>query len=387
MLKEPFYGHYLSSFHKASHEQGDTDSPPLEIKLKDNSNIQFVCQLQSWNALNEDQQLGALKHEALHLVLGHPFGRHSYADSARFDLAADLVVNQYIEPHQLTDNAPTLERVNAWLSRQGQPGLEPHRELAYYYGQLPASAQMPGANVDGAGAGHQNWNALGQLQQASRALLEQQLDSKLEQSAQRTEQVNARARGLLPANVLEALEQAIARRRPTVNWRRLLRLFASSARRTSVKNTLRRPSKRYGTTPGTRIQPHQHILVAVDTSASVDDGQLQLFFEELHHIWRAGAQLTVVECDTQIQRQYLYRGEPPAEVQGRGGTCFDQPIECANRLRVDAIVYFTDGEAPPPEVPARAPLLWLIHSDRVAPINTPLRHCGRVIPMAPAEHR
>lgn len=333
--------------------------------------------------MTEPQQLGALKHAALHLVLGHPFGRHQYADSGRFDLAADLVVNQYLSPAQLATNAPTLEQTNQWLTGLGQPQLEPHHELAYYYQRLPQSSQFQGKQgFDGVGQGHQSWNTLGQLGEARRALISQQLDSKLEESAQRTEQVNASARGLLPASVLEALEQAIARRRPTVNWRRLLRLFAASARRTSVKNTLRRPSKRYGTTPGTRIQPHQHILVALDTSASVDDQQLNHFFAELHHIWRAGAELTIVECDTEIKRQYRYKGEPPKQVSGRGGTCFDAPIEVANRLRVDATIYFTDGEAPPPEVPARAPLLWLIHNDRISTQNTVLRQCGRVIPMA-----
>lgn len=383
MLNEPFYGHYLSSFHKATLEQGDEGTAPLEIKLKENSNIQFTCHFTPWAVLSESQQLGALKHEALHLVLGHPFGRHQYANSARFDLAADLVVNQYLSPEQLAPNAPTLELVNQWLTGLGHPELEPHRELGYYYQRLPQSNQFPSnQGVDGAGLGHQSWNALGQLDEAHRSLVSQQLDSKLEESAQRTELVNARARGLLPASVLEALAQAIARRRPTVNWRRLLRLFASSARRTSVKNTLRRPSKRYGTTPGTRIQPHQHILVALDTSASVDDQQLKRFFEELHHIWRAGAELTIVECDTEIKSQYRYRGEPPKAISGRGGTCFDAPIEMANRLRVDATIYFTDGEAPPPEISARAPILWLIHNDRTSIKNTPLRQCGRVIPMA-----
>ncbi len=388
MLKEPFYGHYLSSFHKATQQHSDTNPPLLEIKPIGNSDIQISYCHQQWQTLSDDLALGALKHEALHLVLGHVFLRSAYSDSARFDLAADLVVNQYLSAEQLAPDAVSLAAVNHWLEALGRASLEANRELDYYYQALPPSSQQPQCpGVGQSGQGHGSWNRLSTQSQAQQSLVRQQLESKLLQSAQRTEVSNAQSRGLLPAMVLAAVEEALSRRRPVVNWRRLLRLFAASAQRTFVKNTLRRPSKRYGTTPGTKIQPHQHILVAVDTSASVDDQQLQIFFEEMHHIWRAGAQLTVVECDTKINRQYAYQGKPPEAVVGRGGTDFNAAIDTANRLRVDATIYFTDGEAPAPEVRPRAPLLWLIHGLRSVDNAHSLSHCGRVIPMATDPHR
>ncbi|MFC6978421.1 VWA-like domain-containing protein [Microbulbifer taiwanensis] len=344
--------------------------------------MRLLCRNEAWHALDEAQQLGALKHEALHLVLGHLLLRPDYADKGRFDRAADLVANQYLAPTQRCPGAITLEQVNAWRAELGRPALEAQRELAYYYRLLPPSGgEGRGAGEGLARAGHDNWAAFAQLPEARRSLLDQQLQGRLEQAALRAE-LEGSGRGLLPGAVLAAVEQLLARRRPSLNWRRALRLFAASSRRTSVRNTLRRPSKRYGTTPGTRIQPHQRLLVAVDTSASIDDAQLSAFFAEINHLWRAGAEIILVECDTAIQRSYSYCGTAPQGVQGRGGTDFTAPVEYANRHRFDGIVYFTDGQAPPPAVRPRVPLLWLLHGDAGDADRSRLTSCGRVIPMA-----
>jgi predicted metal-dependent peptidase len=68
----------------------------------------------------------------------------------------------------------------------------------------------------------------------------------------------------------------------------------------------------------------------------------------------------VVECDMVIQRTYPYRGILPQLVVGRGGTLFDAPLAWANAQRPDAVIYFTDGQAPAPQVAARMPVLWVI---------------------------
>lgn len=411
MLSEPFYGHYLASLQKQLMSKGDTNAsvlePVLEIVLHGATDVALVCHSQRWQALSLQQQVGALKHEALHLVLGHIFQRNCYVDKRRFDLAADLVVNQYLSPQQLLPNTITLDGVNQYRQAHNLPRLEPLRELNYYYQALMVQGiaaqglaaqglvdqSLAALPLDKSGGSsnqlelsrHQSWGDFGKQTQAQNGLIEQQLAGKLDTAAQRTEMSNGI--GNLPAAIVAMLEQVRQARNPVLNWRRALRLFASSSRRTSVKNTLRRPSKRYGTTPGIKIQQHQRLLVAIDTSASVDDEQLQLFFEEVQHIWRAGSEITIVECDTEIKRQYLYRGVAPDKITGRGGTHFDEPILLANQQRFDGTIYFTDGEALAPTTLPRKPLLWLIHSesligDRDKQAFEHLKPSGRVIPMS-----
>ncbi|PQJ50450.1 hypothetical protein BTO01_26235 [Vibrio jasicida] len=390
MLSEPFYGHYLASLQKQVMATGDTNSPNLasvlEIKLHGSCDVELVCDLAHWQTLNPQQQVGALKHEALHLVLGHVFQRGGYADKARFDLAADLVVNQYLLAEQILPHAMTLECVNKYLVTQGQPPLAPLREVRYYYLALMSLPLQNGFTQQQLSQSqHNSWGEVYEQAHAQQGLLEQQLNGKLENAAQRTELCHAI--GSLPSAIVAILEQVRLARNPVLNWRRALRLFANSSRRTSVKNTLRRPSKRYGTTLGIKIQPHQRLLVALDTSASVDDEQLKLFFDEVHHIWRAGAEITIVECDTEIKRQYQYQGDMPSEISGRGGTCFDEPIHLANQQRFDGTIYFTDGEALALTVQPRKPLLWLLHSTRGTQTFDHLQLSGRVIPMHMATKR
>ncbi|GAA4887191.1 vWA domain-containing protein [Ferrimonas pelagia] len=417
MLQEPFYGHYLTGLQKVSQplSEDNGDKAPLTLQLHNMTDVQVTVNDVCWQALTPEQQLGALKHEVLHLVLGHLTLRGDFADKARFDLAADLVVNQYLPSHQLATNAATLESLNRLRQEAGLAPLSRGRDVAFYYQALAQGIVPPSAASQAQSSGHgdatasnatgktsdegenlaappvdwqpshASWQPFAQLEKFSQSLLKQQLAHKQVQMAERVA-FSPSMREQLPGIVLEALQSAVEARRAIVDWRRLLRLFTNSSRKTRVKNTLRRPSRRYGTTPGIKIQSQQHVLVAIDTSASVNHKQLATFFTELNHIWRAGAEITVVECDSEIQRTYSYKGEPPQNVSGRGGTEFTPVIAEANRLRVDAIVYFTDGEAPPPQLSPRAPLLWLIHThaNNTATLRTDLaalRRYGRVIPM------
>ena len=145
-----------------------------------------------------------------------------------------------------------------------------------------------------------------------------------------------------------------------INWRGMLRLFAGRAASTRLRNTIQRPSKRFGTVPGVKIRRRQRLMVALDTSGSIGQEDLEPFFNEIFQLWRSGAEVEIVECDTRISRRYAYRGATPDAVEGRGGTNFSEPIDLANLERPDALIYFTDGFAEPPQIAPKVPTLWVI---------------------------
>jgi predicted metal-dependent peptidase len=145
-----------------------------------------------------------------------------------------------------------------------------------------------------------------------------------------------------------------------------LRLFGASSRRTRVVHTIRRVSKRYGTRPGIKIKRFQKLLVAIDTSGSIDTDALELFFSEVRGMWRNGAEITVLECDAVVQRVYPYRGEMPNVVSGGGGTDFDPVFEYINTQRkiiYDGLIYLTDGWADTPTIRPACRVLWVITPD------------------------
>ena len=153
-----------------------------------------------------------------------------------------------------------------------------------------------------------------------------------------------------------------------VDWRRVLKLFSESSSKTKIKNTLKRPSKRYGTTPGIKIKHHQKLLIAIDTSGSISEEEYHDFFSELYHIWKRGSIVRVVECDAEIQHVYDYKGITPKVIHGGGGTDFNPPIVYANNVfNPDALIYFTDGHAAVPTVQAKVPVLWVISREGITP--------------------
>ena len=353
LIKEPFYGHFFVNILKEEEQKSDNiyvviDGSFIVIKVSENYWNNTLC--------TDDLKYGAIKHQILHIVFRHILKTKDFGNRKFFDIACDLVVNQYIEKHQLTENAITLNSFP-------ELDLSPHMPLEYYYAQLVEKQDNMGngerspeiSDIDGDQSDqHQKWNT---PSDATFKVLEDEVNHLIRKIAEKT---NSREFGNLPAGIQEQLKKVMESLKPSMNWRRTLRLFNCSSSKTYIKSTIHRVSKRYGTTPGIKIKRKNHLLVALDTSGSLNNEDLALFFGEMHHIYKQGTQITVVECDTVIHRQYEYMGIPPENIRGRGGTDFNEPIERANKLRVDGLIYFTDGYAEIPEAKCNCPVFWLL---------------------------
>lgn len=151
---------------------------------------------------------------------------------------------------------------------------------------------------------------------------------------------------------------------PALDWRTLLREFVGTR---GTGWTYRRPNRRQperiGQVPartrrGTSSRPS--LLVAIDTSASIDQAMLDTIAAELQHV-AEHATITIVECDSMIRRVYPFDGVL-RDVQGRGGTDLRPPFQ-AELIRQHAaagVVYFTDGIGPWPDQPPATEVLWVL---------------------------
>lgn len=373
LLREPFYGHFLMGIPKAFDTQIKTAAvAPFQRQM-----VKLIVNPEFWETLSEEHRYGLIKHEVLHIVLRHLTFIKSYTNRRVFNIAADLVVNQYITPQQLPFGGITLDFFKP-LELTHRLFLEKEKGVGYYYEKLMGLLHNQNGNsteneasdavlgtldqwLQGDGEAtekHQFWDEFADLDSSEIRVMEQFVKNATKQALQRVKLKNW---GNIPGHLLEELQAAVADP-PSVNWRRVLRLFAASSNSTFLKNTIRRPSKRYGVVPGIRLHRHHELVLAVDTSGSVSIEELRLFFNEIRHIWRQGTHITVLECDTDIHRSYPYKGINPEVVSGRGGTHFDKPIAWANEQKPDALIYFTDGYAAEPQVPARMPVLWVITS-------------------------
>lgn len=366
MLKEPFYGHFFSGLTKEITDAFKT----MAVGAVQNNQIRLYINAVFWNNVltTEAFRYGVLKHEILHIVFKHIFTAASFRNKHIANIAADIVVNQYIEKSQLPKGAVLLENY-AMLNMQA------NMDKKYYYDHLinilkkgdnnPAKRQLlididkfkNNSNIDI----HGEWYKLSALE---KRLLEKAIDVMVKEQVLRAKANGSF--GQLPMNIKLQLDSFFILKE-NIDWRRTLRIFATSSQGSYLKNTMRRPSKRYGTTPGIQLKKRNKLLVAIDTSGSINQRDLKLFFSEIYHIYKSGAEIMVVECDAAIQNKYTYNGQMQKTVFGGGGTSFEAPLQYANEeYHPDAIIYFTDGFAPSPQTTPRAPLLWLITPNGLA---------------------
>lgn len=373
VLEEPFYGYFMLGLPKSEIGEGAA----FGIRLFEPQMLQLVACLDQFALLSQEEQLGCVKKALLHLLFHHPILQKKYAQINLFHLAAELKVNQYLSEKQQPNPAVTIDFFNA-QAPDSNLFFEPDQTVANYYQKLldwqafyaqtslsdssdkeiPSTLAIINAWAKGgnqAQGGYHYWSELDLCSPAERLVLEHFIKKLSLQAWQRCQ---LKPTSTLPLGVLRAI-QAEETRPSDVSWQKVLRQFAASSNSSYLKNTIRRTSKRYGTTPGVRVQRRWVLAVALDTSGSISPQLSQLFFNEIRHLWRLGAKITILECAAAIGRIYPYRGQAPAGIAQGGATDLNPPIEWANENMPDALIYFTDGLAPAPEVQARMPLLWV----------------------------
>ena len=152
-----------------------------------------------------------------------------------------------------------------------------------------------------------------------------------------------------------------------IDWRAYLRRFNGMASKIYNKKTRRKPNKRFYGNPALKIKQRKSTLVAVDTSGSVGKDDLREFLSEIHHIWKTGTEVTVIECDAKIGRVYEYKGktQEALEVTGRGGTSYEPVLKYLkeHKDKYQNLIYLTDGECEVDSQPCK-PTLWVHCSGR-----------------------
>lgn len=107
MNDNPFFGMYLLGVNKYEVDH----SIPIAAVAMEGYNFKLLLRKDNYLAMPEEQQIGVLKHEILHISLGHlgPYYRNRCPDHKIFNIAADLEINQYIPRNELPANGIFLD--------------------------------------------------------------------------------------------------------------------------------------------------------------------------------------------------------------------------------------------------------------------------------------
>ena len=363
LRKEPFYAHVLSGLSRIVSE----DIPTMAVSFKDNGFRLWINPKFTVKELSEKERIAVLKHEILHIVFKHLF-RSRGNDRELENIAADLVVNQYVNPWPLPEGA-------LLLNSFPDLNLLPEQTFEWYYEKLRelrksnASDKYPKSkdaldsfeNGEPNRGNHELWGIEKQNGQiTNEKVVEATIQKLINQAINKTGTKNI---GNLPLAIQREL--SYINEKPKVSWKRILRIFSNSCGKTKLESTRRKESTRYPGNPGTKIKRLQHIAVAIDTSGSIDENTLQLFWNEIIGIQKAGAKITIIECDCEIQKVWeLNRKSTLPELKGGGGTSFNPVFNWLNKNRnlgIGGCVYFTDGYGGKPIIKSTSPILWTLY--------------------------
>ena len=375
MLKEPYYGFFLLMLHKSW-----SDRLPTAGVCKNGINFQLMINEKFWTDLSEDHKLGLLKHELLHIAFQHLTTFTMFSDKKLANIAMDMEINQYIDGHWLPEGGIDIDDYD-------DLNLDRRAGSRYYYDQLKQAQdkkKQQGScgddNMDklldgldkgqcqvmiGSGGGssdqkevdipNHEWEEFENMPDAEKKLIEKQIQRVLTEAKEQT----IKKRGYVPGEIdgIIKLDEVIP---PKFNWKNYIKRFTGISTKIFTRKLRRKENKRYSDNPGLKIKMRQNMLVGIDTSASVCDNELKEFINEIHHLYKAGVDITIVQCDTKIESIKKYDGKFELEVSGRGGTYFEPVLEHFEQNRqFTSLIYFTDGEAYTDMKPKK-PVLWVL---------------------------
>jgi predicted metal-dependent peptidase len=393
LIDEPFYAHFLGQVSRViSKDVTETAA----VGLRQNAIYLFINPEFFLTKLKTlEERVAIIKHEVLHLVFKHLYRHKSNWNAHTANIAADIVVNQYVSPWPLPEGAILLEQFSVL-------NLKPEETIEYYYSKLIEAKQAAPQKIsdikkqlESEGNNDnkkeeiqkkiQDWEKIDDLlnnrqsdgakiwlddhgkwsDQAADEAEIHRIDDAILTSRNRMKEKDWHNLQKTPEFLKQVVEAILEKRKPQVDWKRSLRIFANSSRHSKVVGTMKRYSKRFGEpSTGIRIKSFQKIAVIIDTSGSIDDESLSLFFTEIHAMWKKRAEILVIECDAAVGQTYPYRGKFPKGVSGRGGTEFNPAFEYLQkerkRKKFDGCIYLTDGFATVPTIKPPCKLLWVL---------------------------
>jgi len=401
MLREPYYGFFLIMLNKL----WDSKRVPTAGVSKNGINYQLAINEDFWMSLTEDQKLGLLKHELLHIAFGHLTMFFKFTDRRLANVAMDMEINQYIDRDWLPggeyskeefDEIKEAAKIEIAAARERDAPMEELKAIAdkvpsrgimiedyddvqldtkagcrYYYDKLkklqdekkqngtcgsPSMDDLLDSIDEGDIPDHSTWEEFENMTEAEHKLIERQLQKVLSDAKEQT----IKKRGTVPGEIegVIIIENIVP---PKFDWRGFIRRFTGVSTKVFTKKIRRKENRRFDANPGLKVKMRQHMLLAIDTSGSVSDNELKEFMSEMHHIYKCGVDITIVQCDTKINSIEPYKGKFEMTVIGRGGTEFDPVLNYFNEnlKKYTSLVYFTDGECYT-DVKPKGNILWVL---------------------------
>lgn len=407
MNQAPFFAYYFYS--------EMVECPTLDIPSAATDGRRVFYNPEYMSSLKPPERVFILAHEVYHVISRHPARTKHYSSEGNlrtlpwshelFNIAADLIINADLIKNDIGLCNP------AWLY---DPGVTPEELVEDLYekifkknpppkGGRSASGSAPGAAASATGTNNPTYGDSRkggkpdpQAQGAGGRfdnVLPPQVDpvtgkEDLPDEAEFKEAVAraataAKAMGKMPASLQRIVDEILE---PQISWREHIRMLVTG-RIGSRHETWNNPNRRrlalargeidkMVVLPGRRGFGARDVAVAVDTSGSIGQKELNAFFAEVGGILADvhPQRIFVIWCDAKVQgvdevKSLEELGHVKANPKGGGGTDFRPPFQWLDEhdIRPEAMVYLTDLMGPFPDEAPRYPVIWCATTDQDVP--------------------
>lgn len=333
-----------------------TDDPTIKTMATDGRRLYYDRSFV--DKLSKNEMVFVMAHEVLHNAFEH-HTRRQHREHRLFNVACDYAINGELVETKV-GKMPAIGLLDARFTGLGAEEI--YRILEQEQEQESGRGGAPGSGGQGNDPGSCGGvlDAAPAHDEAALAEARAEMQAQVRQAAAIAKAAQA---GKLPAGVQRIIDQLL---KPKIDWRAVLRRFVDDA---STRDfSWAKPNRRFlplgHIMPGTISDGVSHIVIAVDTSGSIDQQILSEFAAEIRGVFEEGAvdMITVIYADAKVAHVEVFEtgDELVLNAAGGGGTAFSDTFRTINKQYPDAraCIYFTDmhvrdfGDEPP------MPVLW-----------------------------
>jgi predicted metal-dependent peptidase len=303
---------------------------------------------------NQEQRLGLILHETMHVGYMHPI-RRGDRDHKIYNMAADYVINLVIRDrgYQLPDGGLYDPKYRGMSSEQVYDLLiqeqksNPQKFEKDFSGGFMDDLSAPPEGV-------------------TPEEVEVQIEQTLVRAAIRSEQEKDKP-GTIPGDIQLLINKLL---KPKLPWHRILQKWLN----TFAKNdySWKKPNRRFQPDhylPSLYSINLMDLVIAVDISGSVSEMEFQTFVSEVASIFKMmkPKKITLIQFDTEIKEiSTIHSIQELVQVDfhGRGGTDILELVDWVNQFKPQLTMVFSDGEFETKYASSKQQFLWMIHNDR-----------------------
>jgi predicted metal-dependent peptidase len=309
------------------------------------------------NSLSDEHLRGLILHENLHKAFRHlVVWKDLYKQNPKIaNMACDYVINLMI--HDSDPEGREVGLPDGGCLDEKYRGMDAQTVFKLLQKDQDKKQKQGDGNGEGNGGSGQDsqepegfdshdWEAASELSEQEQEEFGKEVDQALRQGAL----LAGKLGGNTSREVLETLT-------PVVNWREALREFINSTSSGKDMSTWRRPNRRWIDSgvylPSSVSENMGKLVIAIDTSGSIDNNVLSQFLSEVMAICRAvePESLELLYWDTQVAQHETYSKDnydaimQSTKPKGGGGTDVEPVPKYIRdkRINPECVVVLTDG--------------------------------------------